>query len=68
MALERKDVRVKFDADKHTTLAGVAEADAMDIGEWVETLVNQEVARRVHAARVIIDAVERAGINGKNRE
>jgi hypothetical protein len=71
MALERKDVRAKIDADEHRRLELVADHDGQDIGEWVEHLILRELASREAAARKassLLEALERAGKPGKNRE
>lgn len=68
MSLDRKDVRLKLDADWHQMLSAIAENDHADLGEWVERLVVREIGRRVHEANVIAAAAERSGISGKSRE
>lgn len=68
MALERKDVRIKLDADMHAQLACLAEVDEQDIGVWVEALTVAEVKRRVHDARLIAERFPRAPISGSGRE
>lgn len=71
MALERKDVRAKLDADEHERLKAVAEHDGKDVGEWVEQLILRELTSREAAARKessLLAALERAGKAGKNRE
>jgi hypothetical protein len=68
VALERKDVRLKLDADKHGGLAVLAEVDQLDIGEWCERVITAEIERRIHAATVIADRAARLGISGKNGE
>jgi hypothetical protein len=68
MALERKDVRVKLDAEWHTALAGVAEADQCDIGEWVENLIVRSLRERFDSASVLVAIAQRSGISGKVRE
>lgn len=68
MALERKDVRVKLDADWHAALAGVAEADQCDIGEWVENLIVRSLRERFDSASVLMAIAQRAGLSGRGRE
>ena len=65
MSIERKDVRVKLDADWHTALAGVAEADQCDIGEWVENLIVRSLRERFDSATVLVAIAQRSGISGK---
>ncbi len=66
--LDRKDVRFKLDPNTHAALSVVADADTLDIGEWVERLVSSEVARRVHVYTVAADRLRRLGISGKTGE
>jgi hypothetical protein len=68
MALERKDVRFKMDAEMHQALTVLAECAQVDIGEFVELVVQREVIRRVHEASVIAERTSRLGINGNLRE
>ncbi len=68
MSLERKDVRVKLDANWHLALADVAEADQCDIGEWVEQLIVKTLQERFDRAIVLAEIARRAGISGKVRE
>ena len=68
MALERKDVRFKVAPDMHQALTVLAEIAQVDIGEFVELIVQREVIRRVHEASVIADRTSRLGITGINRE
>jgi hypothetical protein len=67
MSLERKDVRFKLSPEVHGALAVLAECAQMDIGEFVEGLVQREVLQRVHDATVIADAAARLGISGNRR-
>jgi hypothetical protein len=68
MSLERKDVRFKLAADVHGALAVLAECAQVDIGEFVEVVVQREVLRRVHEASVISERAARLGITGNGRE
>lgn len=68
MALERKDVRFKLEADTHVALSAIAEADGLDLGELVERWVTAETVRRVHAATLIHERVARWGKTGISRE
>ena len=68
MALERKDVRFKLTPDMHQALTVLAEIAQVDIGEFVELIVQREVIRRVHEASVIADRTSRLGITGISRE
>lgn len=68
MALERKDIRAKLDADTHAALVVLAEVDQVDIGEFVEREMVRVIRDRVHAASVIADRTARLGISGITRE
>lgn len=68
MSLDRKDVRFKLDPEWHAALAGVAEADMSDIGEWVERVIVRELQQRFDQASVLVAIAERAGISGNGRE
>ena len=39
MALDRKDIRAKLDADMHAKLKAICEFDDIDIGEFIEALL-----------------------------
>lgn len=64
MALERKDIRAKLDADVHTALRTICEVDGVDMGEFIEALVIPVVQKRIHDATVLSRALQRAGITG----
>lgn len=68
MSLERKDVRFKLSPDMHQALAVLAEIAQVDIGEFVELVVQREIVRRVHDASVIAERTARLGISGNSRE
>lgn len=68
MSLDRKDVRFKLAPEMHSALTVLAECAAVDIGEFVEMVVQREVIRRVHEASVIADRTARLGITGSGRE
>lgn len=68
MSLERKDVRFKMAPDMHAALGVLAELAHVDIGEFCEQIVQQEVMRRVHEATLISQRTERLGITGIRRE
>lgn len=68
MSLERKDVRFKMDPDAHAALSVLADTAGVDIGEFVENVVEREVIRRVHEARVVADRTARLGIAGSSRD
>lgn len=64
MSLDRKDLRLKLDADDHAGLQLLADAEDMDMGAWAEALLKREIRRRVHAAIVLAKRAERLGIAG----
>lgn len=68
MSLERKDVRFKLAAELHAALTVLAEIQQVDIGEFVEMVIQREVVRRVNDASVIAERTARLGITGKVRE
>lgn len=68
MPLERKDVRFKLAPEMHQARTVLAECAQVDIGEFVELVVQREVIRRVHEASVIADKTSRLGITGNLRE
>lgn len=68
MALERKDVRLKLDHDVHVAVKAIAEGYGMEPAEWVETVINDVVKKRVHEASVFIDKLNASGSLGKLRE
>jgi hypothetical protein len=68
MSLERKDVRFKLSADLHQALTVLAEIAQVDIGEFVEVVVQREVLKRCHDASVIAERTVRLGITGSGRE
>lgn len=66
MSIERKDLRLKLDADDHTGLQLLAEAEDTDMGAWAEALLKREIRRRVHAAMMLAKKAERLGIAGNS--
>jgi hypothetical protein len=68
MALERKDVRAKLDADMHTALTVLCEVDGVDLGEFIEMELVRVIQKRCHAASVIAERTARLGITGNGRE
>jgi hypothetical protein len=65
MSLERKDLRLKLDADDHAGLQLLAEADDVELAHFAERVLVREIRRRVHAAIVVADEAKRLGISGK---
>lgn len=68
MSLERKDVRFKLAPEMHQALTVLADCAQVDIGEFVELIIQREVVRRVHEASVIAEKTSRLGITGSLRE
>ena len=68
MSLDRKDVRFKLAPDMHQALTVLAECAQVDIGEFVELVVQREVVRRVHEASLIHERTARLGLAGISRE
>ncbi len=68
MALDRKDIRAKLDPNMHRALTIICDADHMDICDWVEQLVVNEVRRRVHEAQSIAAEVSDLGITSHQRD
>lgn len=64
MSLERKDLRLKLDAEDHQALALCAEAEAQELAEWAERVLVRAVRRRLHAAMVLAEKARRLGISG----
>lgn len=65
MSLDRKDLRIKLDADDHAALTLCAECDDAELAEWAERVIVKAVRRRVHAAMVMARKAERLGLTGK---
>jgi ATP-dependent Clp protease adapter protein ClpS len=61
MALERKDIRAKLDPEIHEALTVICEADGVEIGEFVESVIEQIVRKRVHDAQLIAAKVPSFG-------
>lgn len=68
MSLDRKDVRFKLNPADHAALSVLAEVADADIGEFVELIVTRELARRIHAAKVIAERTACWGTSGNRRE
>jgi hypothetical protein len=68
MSLERKDVRTKLDDPYHKALSGLADADRIEISEWVERLIVREIDRIAHESRLKAEATAHLGKSGNNRD
>jgi hypothetical protein len=68
MALDRKDVRAKLDPDDHKALSVIAEADGLDIADFVEQELLRVIRKRVHSAKLIASGTSGLGITGIFRE
>lgn len=68
MSLERKDLRLKLDADIHAGLALISDVTERDMGLIAESLIVEFVRRRLHEASVLTDKAKRLGIAGSDGE
>jgi hypothetical protein len=68
MALERKDIRAKLDADMHAALSVLSDVDGLDLGEFIERELVAVIRRRLHDATVIAERTARLGISGNGGE
>lgn len=62
MSLDRKDLRCYFSPEVHAALLALADVDRMEPAKLVEQVVEQYVVDRVHAAMVIAQRVDVAGL------
>lgn len=62
MSLDRKDLRVYFSPELHGALLALADVDRMEPAKLVEIVMEQYVVDRVHAAMVIAQKVDVAGL------
>lgn len=62
MSLDRKDLRVYFSPEVHRALLVLADVDRMEPSKLVEQIVEQYVVDRVHAATVIAQRADVAGL------
>lgn len=62
MSLDRKDLRVYFTPEIHQALLAVADVDRMEPAKLVELVLEQYLIDRVHAATVIAQKVDVAGL------
>lgn len=67
MSLERKDIRAKLDPDKHAQLRAICEIDGVDMGDFIESVLLPEIAKRVHAAIELAARLQRLGISGSEK-
>lgn len=68
MSLERKDIRAKLDGDVHAALVEICALEGIEIGEFIERLVDPAVRKRVHDAIALGQAGERQGFSGIGRD
>jgi len=62
MSLDRKDLRVYFGPELHAALLALADVDRVEPAKLVEMVMEQYVVDRVHAAMVIAQKVDVAGL------
>jgi hypothetical protein len=67
MSLPRMDIKGKLDADKHAQLKAICAADDVTVGAFIEALLLQVIAKRVHDAVTLADALQAMGAAGNNR-
>jgi hypothetical protein len=68
MSLERKDLRLKLDADTHAGLDVLADVDGKQLSDLAEEIIGDYVRRRIHAATVVAARASRLGLSGNRRE
>lgn len=68
MSLDRRDIRAKLDHDVHAALGVLCQAEGVEIAQYIERLVVNDVSERVHAATLVADGLRRLGISGITRE
>lgn len=64
MSLERQDLRLKLNAEHHSMLSLLAEAEGIGLAELAERILVPELVHRVHAAMVIAAKAQRLGLTG----
>jgi hypothetical protein len=67
MAIERKDVRLKLDDDKHAALKAICELDDVDMGVFIELLLVPVIDKRVHDAIELAGKLQRLGMAGSHK-
>ena len=68
MSLERKDLRLKLDADTHAGLDVLADVDGKQLSDLAEEIIGEYVRRRIHAATLVAARAARLGLSGNRRE
>jgi hypothetical protein len=68
MSLDRKDLRLKLDANTHAGLDLLADVDGMQLSDLAEQIIGEWVRRRIHAATVVAEGAARLGIAGNRRD
>jgi hypothetical protein len=67
MALDRPDVKVRLDHDKHDALKVFARLDGLTITEYCERVINENLAKRIDDVNVAHAELARLGIPGNRR-
>lgn len=62
MSLDRKDLRVYFKCEVHRALVAIADIDGCLPAELCERIIEQFVVDRVHAATVLAERADVAGL------
>lgn len=68
MSIERKDVRAKLDPEVHEALSRICERDGVDLGVYVEDLIEKTVMDELHKYMLSRSKFEDLGLIGKIRE
>lgn len=68
MALDRPDVKVRLDQDKHDALKVFARLEGLTITEYCERVVTADLAKRIADTNLAHAELLRLGIFGKSRE
>ncbi len=68
MSIDRKDVRAKLDPEIHAQLRAICEIDGVDMGDFIEAALLPVIAKRVHDAMLLANALQRLGTSGSGRE
>lgn len=61
MSLPRKDLHVYLDADIAAALKVIADLEGEAATAWVEKVITDVIKKRVHSARLVMDAVSAIG-------
>lgn len=68
MGIDRPDVKVRLDHERHEELKVFARLDGLTITEYCERVVTEHLAKRSADIRLAHAELTRLGIFGKNRD